>query len=1198
MSFSPPHPATELPDENLPAAAVAALQHLVARLALPAPVNVVGLTGAARGHVASRLLAKGLGPLVAVAADEEAADLLEKDLRFFLGSSTERDDAPSVLRLPSSETLPYEEIALDRELEMERLRALFLLVQRGLSKAGPRSMALVLSLPALLRKVLPRAEMERAAELVGKGATIDRDALAARLVTLGYANVPLVEDPGTFAVRGGIVDVFSPVYQQPARLELFGDEIEGLRLFDPETQRTSAEIEELYVCPAREILLSAATQEAGIAAARAAGDQVNRPSKKLRELTDTISEGIHAVGVEALLPGFYGGALSTVGDYLPADCLFFIDDPAAVERTASALWEKLPREFGAAQGRGELALPPEQHFAQLPALIEGRRQVRAHKLFLGVARHEAADETGPLRMSFGETATLRQAILQHHGETGALAPLSQRLQDWRDTGTASVLACHTSGQAEQLKRLLLDRNLMVKLHSEPFREAPAPLYDPAVHAHLFVGEVSQGFVDGAARLALVADEEIFGPRSARKVKSRRAEQPFVAAFRELNEGDLVVHVDHGIARYGGLRRMSIRGVDGDFLLLHYDGADKLYLPVAKLNQIQKFTGAAQEHVRLDKLGSQGWVRTKQKVKEHLLKMAAELLDIYAARKAHPGHAFSPADSYFRQFEADFPFEETPDQARAIADVLSDMTSAKPMDRLVCGDVGFGKTEVALRAAFKAVLDKKQVVVLVPTTVLASQHYRTFQERFKDYPVRVEMLSRLRDPKETRAILAEAAAGKIDVLVGTHKLLSRELAFKDLGLVVIDEEQRFGVTHKEKLKKLRKVVDVLTLTATPIPRTLHMSLAGIRDLSIIASPPEDRRAIRTFVVKFEPEVIREAIEREVGRGGQVFVVHNRVRSIAAMAKFLEELCPKVRFAVAHGQMEEHRLDRAMSDFIERKYDALICTSIIEAGLDIPSVNTMIVNRADMFGLAQLYQLRGRVGRSKERAYAYLLIPSRRPVTKDAQLRLEALQQFTELGSGFRIASHDLEIRGAGNLLGPDQSGQIAAVGFDLYAQMLDEAVHELRGEPLREEVDPEVTLPVSALLPEDYLPDVHQRLLFYKKLAQARSDDEVFEIRGELRDRCGEPPIEVDHLTELTSLRIAMRKLRLRGLETGPGRLVVSLGPEAALDPDKLAAQVLRHHGAWRLTPEMKLICRLEGDPKGPDLLQAARKLIDEVSRVA
>jgi transcription-repair coupling factor (superfamily II helicase) len=710
--------------------------------------------------------------------------------------------------------------------------------------------------------------------------------------------------------------------------------------------------------------------------------------------------------------------------------------------------------------------------------------------------------------------------------------------------------------------------------------------------HLLPGELSGGFVDGEGRLALLSDEEILGRRVRKKTRATREEHVFAAGFRELNEGDLVVHVEHGIARYQGLTKMQIRGVEGDFLVLAFDGADRLYLPVGKLRQVQKFTGASPDTVRLDRLGGQSFALRKARVKEQLLKMAAELLDIYAARAAHPGHAFPAPDELFREFEAEFPWEETPDQQKAIDDVLRDLRKASggrgPMDRLVCGDVGYGKTEVAMRAAMVTVLGKKQVAVLVPTTILAAQHERSFKERFKGYPVRVEGVSRMKTPEQIKASLKAAAAGQVDVLIGTHRLLAADVSFKELGLVVVDEEQRFGVAHKERLKKLRRLVDVLTLTATPIPRTLHMSLAGARDLSIIATPPEDRRAIRTFVMKFDPQAIKEAVETELRRGGQVFFVHNRVRSIGSMRKFLEELLPGVRFGVAHGQMGEGQLERVMAAFVDRQLDVLIASAIIESGLDIPSANTIIVNRADHFGLAQLYQIRGRVGRSRERAYAYLLVPARRPVTKDARKRLEVLQKFSELGAGFQIASHDLEIRGAGNLLGKDQSGQIEAVGFELYSQLLDEAVREIKGEAPRDDFEPEVALPVPAFIPDAYMPDVHQRLYFYKRYAQASTDEELEEIRAEIVDRCGDPPDEVDFLGEVMKVKVRLRALRIRALESGPGRLVLTLGETALLDPFRLAKQVQASGGAWKLTPDMKLAVRLGPAPSAPAAAASAK----------
>jgi transcription-repair coupling factor (superfamily II helicase) len=1151
--------------------------------------DVTGLPGAARGRLVAELLAAGEGrarAVLAVAADEEEADQLARDAAFFVG-------AEAVLRVPADAVLPYDDLSPDRGVELERLSAL-----ARLRVSPERSPVVVVSARALARRQVPPRLLEDGADLLGKGVEIAREALAEKLVLLGFTRVPLVEDPGTFAVRGGIVDLWSPADRAPVRLEFFGDEVESCRAFDPQTQRSEAEVAEVLLCPAREALFSPAGKEAAKATVREAAERVNRPTSRVREVLDQIDQGTPFFGMEALLPGFHPGGLATLFDHLPSGYAVYLDDQAGIEEALQDLDAELAREHEAAVRREELALPPEAHFlpaAEALARAAARPTVARHRVWLGTA--------DPIRFPLVDTAGLRGEIEAAHGDEGALAPLTRRLEDWRRRGVAAVIACGTPSAADRLRRLLDDRHQHARSRPGPL-PAPAELYDPAVHAHLVPGELSGGFVDGDGRLAILAEEEIFGRRVRKRARKAREENAFAAAFRDLNEGDLVVHVEHGIARYLGLTKMQIRGVEGDFLVLAYDGADRLYLPVAKLRQVQKFTGASPETVRLDRLGGQSFALRKARVKEQLLKMAAELLDIYAARAAHPGFRFGAPDETFREFEAEFPWEETPDQARAIEDVLRDMRKEPrraqperpggagghapeasvpppPMDRLVCGDVGYGKTEVAMRAAMAAVLAKKQVAVLVPTTILAAQHERSFRERFKGYPVRIDAVSRMKTAEETRKILKEAAAGRVDILIGTHRLLAADVSFPDLGLVVVDEEQRFGVAHKERLKKLRKLVDVLTLTATPIPRTLHMSLAGVRDLSIIATPPEDRRAIRTFVMKFDPAAVREAIENELKRGGQVFFVHNRVRSIAAMEKFLGELVPRARVGVAHGQMAEGRLEEVMARFVNKELDILLATSIIESGLDIPSANTIIVNRADRFGLAELYQIRGRVGRSRERAYAYLLVPARRPVTKDAQKRLEVLQRFSELGAGFKIASHDLEIRGAGNLLGKDQSGQIEAVGFELYSELLDEAVRELRGEAPKEQVDPDVQLPVPAFIPDPYMPDVHQRLFFYKRLAQAGTDEELEEIRAEIVDRCGEPPEELEALLEVMAVKVRLRALAIRALEAGPGRLVLTLGETAALDPFLLAKQVQASAGRLRLTPDMKLVATLGAAPPRP-----------------
>lgn len=1209
-----PLPATR---DAAPTADGRALERLVARLkAGPGPVAALGVRAAARGWVAAHV-GRALGaPVLCIAADEDAADRLAADIAFFVGGKGE-GEAPHVLRLPFDEILPYDGLSPDRTTELDRLAGLFLL------QLGHRPAAIVVSARALTKRVLPARVLDACSDLVGKGSEVDRDELARKLVASGYQSVPLVEDPGTFAVRGGIVDVWSPVYPQPVRLEFFGDEVESLRLFDPESQRTVRELEQVYLSPARELLFNEETRRLGTAAVRAAADRVNRPTTQVRELLDAVQEGVPAFGLEALLPGFYEGGLSPLTEYLPRDAVALVDDPVAVARSLEELWAELTRSHDAAVARGELALPAEQHFVPIEEArtrLAARRSVELHTLWLGTPGGPE-----PVRFDLPVTAEIRKEIENHHGEEGALTPLIERLKRLRERGRTSIIACGATSSADKLKRLLRERRLHVRVHEGPLPEDPRSLWDQSHHAHLVMGDITGGFLASEAGFAVIADEEILGPRQRRKLRSqKRADLPFVAAFRELNEGDLCVHVDHGICRYEGLTKLNVRGVEGDFLVLQFEGKDKLFLPVSKLRQVQKFVGQP-EHARLDRLGGTSWEKTKKRVKDELLKMAAELLDIYARRKAHPGIAYPEPDRYYDQFEADFPYEETPDQAKAIQDILKDMTSGKPMDRLVCGDVGYGKTEVAMRAAFLAVLGKKQVAVLVPTTILALQHFRSFSKRFADYPVQVDWVSSLREAKENKAVLHRAAEGKVDIVIGTHALLGSAVDFKDLGLVIVDEEHRFGVKQKEKLKKLKAEVDVLTLTATPIPRTLNMSLGGVRDLSIINTPPADRRAIRTFVSKFDPKEIREAILREKARGGQVYFVHNRVQSIGAMERFLRELVPEASIGVGHGQMAEHVLEKVISDFIDRKYDVLLCTTIVESGLDIPSANTIIVNRADTFGLAQLYQLRGRVGRSSERAYAHLLVPAKRQVTKDAQRRLEVLQQFSDLGAGFHIASHDLEIRGAGHLLGEKQSGHIEAVGFDLYAELLDEAVRELKGEPPKERYEPEVTLPIPAFLPDEYLPDVHQRLLFYKKLASAESDADIEAVREELVDRCGHPPAQVDNLCRVMSVKAGLRALRLRALEHGPARLVITLGPDPLLDPEKLTrlladaekeaqakapkvakpAKGARAHPAakapeprYRLTPDMKLVCRIDPTAAGETLLAAADEVLRDLSRCA
>ncbi|HEY0881429.1 MAG TPA: transcription-repair coupling factor, partial [Archangium sp.] len=941
-------------------------------------VRTVGLTGGARAWVLSRLVRGLETPLVCVTPDEDSADVLARDLAFFLGGEGTRL-APNVVRLPADEVLPWDELVPDAGVVADRLGALFHLAN------GTKFQALVLSVRALVRKVIPRTVMRSLSTVVEVGQDPGRDELARKLASMGYRNSPLVEDPGTFSLRGDILDVYPALHDAPVRLEFFGDSIESMRSFDAQNQRTIDAVKAITLLPARELFFSEETRRHAEASIRDAAEQQHVPTSRVRERLEQIKEGIGAGGLEGLLPGFFEGGLDTIFQYLShwhAEPLFWLDEPNAIDRALGELELDQTRAYDDAVSRQELTLPPAAHFVsdvELEAQLDRFRVAAGGGLSLDVG------EAAPLPFSFGTTAALREAIRSHHGEEGALEPLLEKLRAWKDDGLGVLVACGTMGQVDRLKRLLSERGVKAKVHADSFTGEVS-----GAGPHLFVGQVSAGFVDTSGGLAVLSDEDIFGQRARRSTRRRRsAAEGFAANFKDLKEGELCVHADFGVCRYAGLVTMQVNQVSADFLVLEFLGKDKVYLPVSRMRLISKFTGGDPSKVALDKLGTSAFEKRKAQVKEQLLKMAAELLQLYAERKAHPGHAFKAPDRYFRQFEADFEFEETPDQQKAIDDVVADMQKREPMDRLVCGDVGYGKTEVAMRAIFKAVLDRKQVAMLVPTTLLAHQHFNSFKKRFDGYPVTVDVISSLRKTSEVRETLKKAREGRVDVIIGTHKLLNTEVDFKDLGLLVIDEEQKFGVKQKEQLKRLKTTVDTLTLTATPIPRTLNMALSGMRDLSLITTPPADRRAIRTFVNKFDPQQIKEAIEREVQRGGQVYFIHNRVQSIHSMEKLLRELVPHVSLVVAHGQMAEGELEKAMMQFVEKKAQVLLATSIVESGIDISSANTMIVNRADQFGLSQLYQLRGRVGRSKERAYAYLLVPHGRAITKDAEKRLEVL-----------------------------------------------------------------------------------------------------------------------------------------------------------------------------------------------------------------
>jgi transcription-repair coupling factor (superfamily II helicase) len=1167
-----------------------------ALLAAASAVELYGAHGALGAAIAARLAEMqspaNAGPLLYVVADEETAEARVHDLGFFLPHPHATDDplvAPPVLALPEPESSPYAELQPDRRGTLARMAALFRL-SRGFAPT-----VLVASAAALFRRVVPRAPFESLCEVITSRVTIDRDGLAARLLKAGFARAAVVEDAGTFAVRGAVVDLFPPVYRHPIRIELYGDEVESIRLCDATTQRTLRTLDAVHIHPVRETVTTAGADPR--ARILAAADAAVFPSTKTRRLLEQIEEGESFFGIDALAPAFHE-RMAPLFDYLPAGALCVVEDPEAVIEEARRHATRLRETAASRLAEHRLALPAEEFVLleeEAAEALATRRRLEIRPV--EIARFHAAADAPPRVHIESEPHTTLRAELQRAradaGPTRSEIPesianaLRDRLRSWMDRKQRVRLVASSRMHADRLVALLRALGLSVDLARGAGAELFADQGGPALA--VLVGPLRRGFALPADRLVVIAEEEIFGARALREARPSKA--PAFGDLGEIAEGDAVVHDEHGIGRYRGLKQLTVRGVPQDFMHLEYDGGS-VYVPVYRIGLVHRYTGGEAADIKLDKLGAKTWQDKRKRVSAEARKIAEELMQLYAQRAALAGHAFPPPDAVFSAFEETFPFEETPDQAKAIETVLADMQTGVPMDRLICGDVGYGKTEVALRASLLAVLGGKQVAVLAPTTVLAEQHFVTFSERLGDFPARIAVLSRFRSKAEQQQTVASLADGKLDIVVGTHRLLSRDVRFKDLGLLVIDEEQRFGVSHKERLKELRTQVDVLTLTATPIPRTLQMAMGGLREISIIATPPADRLAIRTFVCRWDKDLLGEAIRRELSRGGQLFFVHNRIEDLAEQAKRIREIAPEgTRIAIGHGQMAEGELEKVMVDFVDGRHDILCCTTIIESGLDIPRANTMIVNHADRFGLAQLYQLRGRIGRSRERAFCYLVVPEETRMTPEAKQRLAVLQRFTELGAGFQVATHDLEIRGAGELLGERQHGAVAAVGFETYAKILEEAVAELKGEPIKPEHDPEIAVDVPAFLPDDYVPDTGQRLDFYRRLAQARDEDDVRATLAELGDRYGELPDEAVLLGEVMIDKTLVRALGARGYELTANRMVLSLGTDTGLDPAKVMKLVSAKGSRYKLTPDMRLSYGFDESEKHDHMAAARARLL-------
>ncbi|MCZ6552452.1 MAG: transcription-repair coupling factor, partial [SAR324 cluster bacterium] len=1027
---------------------------------------------------------------------------------------------------------------------------------------------------------------------VQAGGTYARRELLARLAAAGYVRVDLVETAGEFSARGDIVDIFPSQLPHPVRLDFFDDELESLRLFEVESQKSFQPLEAVTLYPASEVAVNAETTLRALDALPHYKSQVSR--ERYRQLYAAVERGAPFPGCEQLLPLFYERA-GWLHEALPADTIVLLDDPARIERRVRDAWGEVLQEYELCLEQGNLAVPPEAFY------LDPAAQERALGGFYRVPLDELRVEGdgASLVFPFVDNGSLRSlAVASGASVHNALAGIMDQLRRWRDGGAEVCLAARSDTGAERLRQVLAEFDLGAAVHPADAGELRRRIAEPADGVRdiaILSGQSSRGLrvVDegGETRFALITEAEIMGEKTRQRRVSKSRLQHFVTALGELHEGDTVVHVEYGLGRYQGLQRIRAGDTEGDFLVLLYAGGDKVYVPVDKFNLVQNYTGLEGGQPALSRLGDGAWHRTKQKAAKYVKELAGELVRVHAERQARPGHAFTADDAMMAEFEEAFPYQETEDQQRAIEEVLADMGREPPMDRLVCGDVGYGKTEVAMRAAFLAVQGGKQTLVLVPTTILAQQHYETFHGRFAGFPVNTDVISRFRSPQQQKRILRDFSEGKIDILIGTHRLLSKDIQPKALGLLVVDEEQRFGVAHKEKIKKLRTQVEVLTLSATPIPRTLHMALMGVRDLSIINTPPMDRIAIRTRLVKASDYIVREALQREVRRGGQVFVVHNRVETIHAYGMYLQGLLPELRMAVAHGQMAERELERVMRRFVEGEIDVLLSTSIIESGLDIPRANTIVINNADRFGLAQLYQMRGRVGRSNVQAFAYLLVSPEKVLTDVAQKRLSLLQELNDLGAGFRIASHDLEIRGAGNLLGREQSGNINAVGLELFTRMVEDAVGELKGEEHRELERPDFKLDLgfSYVLPEEYIESTRQRLDLYKRLAEAEHEEGVWEIRESLEDRYGAVPPEVDHLLRLVRVRLRAMTYRLSSLERVRGDMVTRFAEPHEVDVERLMSLVSAPGSSFRLMPGDRL--SLGAVPETPEgVLDRLREL--------
>jgi transcription-repair coupling factor (superfamily II helicase) len=1126
-------------------------------------VRLAGLTDPAKALIVPLAFAELGRPFVVLVETNQRAEMLLEPVRYFYRAITGKPDR-RVVHLPAHEVLPYENRSPHAEISEDRAVALW-------SFVTGEADVLIAPVQAALWRMRDREFYSQLARTISRDETIAHDDLIGFLASAGYDKQVTCEMPGQFAVRGGIIDIYSPEAAQPVRLELLGDTIESIRAFDPTTQRSTNPVERATLLPLTEF---------------------PRHAEILEQMRVRSASGREDDSAPA---GFYQGwefreALrevrnSTLFD-LANEPLIVEDEPSLLAASIEKYRARLAEAFEAVED--PLAEPPEKFIFDEEEWDLARQMAPRFSIEHLAMESLLAAPAAPGVPAAAVPAELRilqtQPTTRYHGNVPAfIAEARTRIA----ANDHVMVSAASTGELERLADICHEFELPYRMgeleeNATVTRLAQEESNAPGAAIVLTKAPLAEGVVFVDAKIVLYGNADLFEtlPPPSQRARTRPKTSSFFSDFSDLKPGDYVVHVDHGIGQFEGLRQVAIEGANGEFMLLKFAGDAKLYVPLARIDLIQKYTSLGGVEPQLDRLGTTVWEARKSRVKKSVSDMADQLLELYAERKLAVGHTFPPDTNFTREFDDAFEFEETADQQRAIDDVKRDMESALPMDRLLCGDVGYGKTEVAMRAAFKAIADSKQVAVLAPTTVLTFQHFQTFKRRFAAFPVRVEMISRFRTEKEQKKVLEEVEAGKVDILIGTHRILSKDVKFQDLGLLVVDEEQRFGVAHKERLKEMRKKVDVLTMSATPIPRTLHMSLVGLRDMSVIETPPKDRLAIQTTVAPFSETLVQRVIEEELARDGQVFFVHNRVESIVSLAAMINRLVPKARVVVGHGQMRETELEKVMLKFIRDEADVLVSTTIIENGLDIPRANTIVINRADRMGLSELYQLRGRVGRSNQRAYAYLLVPPDTALSSIARQRLAALKEFSDLGAGFRIAALDLELRGAGNLLGREQHGHIEAVGFDMYCQMMERAVAERKGEHVAPERRATLNLGQDIRIPPEYIDSENLRLRIYKRIASVTSEEMRVEVRRELGDRFGTPPPSVENLLDYAVLKAIAEKLLVATVDRKGDQIAIKFYDDTPLGPDRLVKLIRKRRG-MRLDPTGVLWLDWKGEKGGP-----------------